>query len=219
MRESLQNPLEIGSEGNPVYLVFLNLGDDEAVDSSLARLAEAIEHTVHVEDRVRSLLHESNWRCNLVGAITALFLRGEHDFSDSLWYAFDRGSWVQPQLAVTASYTDPQFSDNAISRLNTGCLVRDKKYWWRCALQKISGRNFDLASIRSAKGVASLLAVCNFLPKLEVEIQTLRERKDITEIAAQDKDNSFEIAKYWRDSLVSAFERYGKPLRAVEGQL
>lgn len=219
MRESLQNPLEIGGEGNPVYLVFLNFIPNEAVDSSLARLAEAIEHTVHVEDRVRSLLQRSNWRDNLVGAITALFLSGEHDFSDSLWYAFDRGSWVQPQLAVTASYTDPQFSDNAISRLNTGCLVQIEKTWLRRALQKISVRNFELASKRSAKGVASLLAVCGSFPAIEAQMQVFGRRKDIVAILDEDEKDIGELATQWKSSLEAAFERYGKPLRAVEGQL
>ena len=218
MRESLQNPFEISSEGIPVYLVLLHLGADE-VDTSLARLAEAIEQTVHVEDRVRSLLHESNWRSHLVGAIAALLLGNEYNFSDSLWYAFDRGSWVQPQLAVTASYTDPQFSENAISRLNTGCLVRVKKNWWRCALQKISGRNFDLASKRSAKGVASLLAVCGSFPAIEAQMQVFGQRKDIVAILEEDERDFGELATQWKSSLEAAFERYGKPLRPFEGHL
>jgi hypothetical protein len=61
-----------------------------------------------------SMLAERNWRPHLVAAVATLFA----DFDAThLWGAIDRGSWVTPQLLVTAYYVDRDLVANVRARV------------------------------------------------------------------------------------------------------
>jgi len=204
-------------ESPPPYLEFLSLAsNNEVVDSSIATIVDAIED-FPIRKEVLSYLGKGGWREHLVAAIVALLLKDKEDFSEGLWQAFDRGSWVQPQLAVTAFFTDPSFSENAVTRLRTGCLVlRADKNWWQKHVSRYIRRGPADKAESSAKGAASLFAVCGWIRTLEAEVLSLSSSRTLSQLLSADRDRSGEIADMWRRNIEAAFQRFGKSLRRRE---
>ena len=60
---------------------------------------------------VPGLLLDDNWRVAVGGVAAAIALGLEPRVVHALWLALDRGSWVAPQLAVAASFLDPEFEE------------------------------------------------------------------------------------------------------------
>lgn len=93
------------------------------VSSNCAGLIERIGAIARacpdLEAEFRGLLN-SGWRPALV-ACAALFGKCSPPLLEQLWLALDRGSWVAPQMAVTLSLLDPDFSQKARQRLLAGC--------------------------------------------------------------------------------------------------
>ncbi|MDQ7825868.1 MAG: macro domain-containing protein [Candidatus Eremiobacteraeota bacterium] len=103
-----------------LYLSLLNLGPDAAWTLDLLEEAMALSPD---PDRELETLFNEGWRHELVAG-TAMLLCGATSASlESLWTAFDRGSWVSPQLSVIASVRDPGFIDKARRRLLTRCPI------------------------------------------------------------------------------------------------
>lgn len=69
------------------------------------------------------VLLADGWRENLVGAVAALFHPDREACRRLLWGAFDRGSWVAPQLAVCALMLDAGDFAEARRRLLLRCPV------------------------------------------------------------------------------------------------
>ena len=201
----------------PAYLVFLNLGDRDLVGASITLVDEALKETPQLNSEVISLFRSSDWRPHLVGAITCLLKRADDDAIDALWSAFDCGSWVQPQLGVAAFYADRHFTDNVLPRLRALCPIRSpRKSSWRNALLDHIQRGPGDEGQRSAKGLASLLKICDWLPQLRPEVRRLHGQSNVVQLIEQDHDRAGDIASYWNTEVTSAFERFGKPLQREE---
>ena len=115
-----------GSLSVPGYLPLLNLCGGE-VQVVLKRIDGAIDESTNPGRYIRRLLQDVNWRMHLVGAVAILLSRDEESLPvDDLWGAFDAGSWVAPQLAVTAFFSDKEFVQRARARVEarvqSGCL-------------------------------------------------------------------------------------------------
>ena len=106
---------ENGQLAVPGYLALLNLdGPDTDV------VIDRIQSSMRSEDLVRwvdALFDDPNWRAHFVGAIAVLLDGGARLTAAPLWGAIDAGSWVTPQLVVTAYFADPNFPEHLIARL------------------------------------------------------------------------------------------------------
>src|SRR5215475_8926799 len=90
------------------YLCLLRMGSpgDAAV---LAKIADVMTSTVDHSRYLKRLLDDRNWRSHLIALVAALLSNDAAAFAPMLWEAFDRGSWVAPQLAVSLYCCDPNF--------------------------------------------------------------------------------------------------------------
>ncbi len=100
---------------------------------------------------IRNLMR-SGWRENLVGAVAALFHPDRSACRDLLWEAFDRDSWVSPQLAVCALALGDL--DQARKRLLLRCPTRTEHLVPMDPVQ----RGTDAIRDYNQKGMAALLA-------------------------------------------------------------
>jgi hypothetical protein len=85
----------------PGYLELLGLNDNDS--QVVIDRIERASATGDPRPWVDALLNDANWRPHLVAAIA--FLLDDRDTLDRhlLWKAIDSGSWVTPQLVVTAA--------------------------------------------------------------------------------------------------------------------
>jgi hypothetical protein len=67
---------------------------------------------------VKALLADPGWRLHLVAAIAFLLDQPKALDCAPVWSAIDAGSWVTPQLVVTALFSDPTFPTRARERTN-----------------------------------------------------------------------------------------------------
>jgi len=96
------------------YLTLLNLfWTEEDAASALAAVRVAARASAHIDGELAALFREVHWRPNLVAATVMALGYGSDRSLVELWEAFERGTWVTPQLAVAASLRDPAFADTA----------------------------------------------------------------------------------------------------------
>jgi hypothetical protein len=133
----------------PGHLPLLGLHGPE-VDVVLDRIAVALAH--EPRPGIEALLRARNWRPHLVAACAYLLDDAHKLDPDLLWGAVDQGSWVAPQLVVTALFVDPEFASRARARIAA------------CCRASATSRAREAEPI--AKNVASLLAASRFVPSL-----------------------------------------------------
>lgn len=100
----------------PGYLSLLHIDDGApAVANRVAEGLTAPDAAEHFD----ALMTMDNWRLHLIGAL-AVLLDTQHRLDRTLlWTAIDGGSWVTPQLVVTACIADRDFQRQAQHRLVT----------------------------------------------------------------------------------------------------
>lgn len=91
----------------PGYLSLLNLYDKEA-DTALDQL-EFANKNGGKQKHIDRMLSGKNWRPHLVACCALLLDREGRFTTDSLWECLKRGSWVSPQLVVSASLRETEF--------------------------------------------------------------------------------------------------------------
>ncbi len=163
-----------------------------------------------------ALFGEANWRPHLVGAV-ALLLDGGGGSShvESLWRAADSGSWVIPQLVVTALFVDPDFAARARSRVEGLCPVRVPHGLSLAERHSATGPGNERS--RSAKLLAALLSVGARLPSLAHWIGGVRAKPEVAALLADDIDDAPAIADIWLGHLVAQFARRGRLLNPRAG--
>lgn len=87
-------------------------------------LRQAIERSSNAHAEVAALFKSDNWRPQIMAAVAMLLGVNDTLTVKALWSAFDGGSPVSPQLAVTALYRDPAFEQEARKRIEAGCPLR-----------------------------------------------------------------------------------------------
>jgi hypothetical protein len=140
------------------YLPLLNLPPEAA--PAILFIADVVRGTSDYRPRVLALLNDPGWRLHLVGAIAVLLSDDRAAYSDALWSALDRGSWVAPQLAVVLSRCDPQFVVNAKERIVAGCPVTPVDYGLT-EHESYVVMGPDGSFERSAKAIGALLEILN----------------------------------------------------------
>jgi hypothetical protein len=197
--------------GGPGYLSLLRVREPGAqiVIDGIAKALSCGESA----QWVAALLQEANWRPHLVGAV-ALLLEPSLD-CQLLWQAVDRGSWVTPQLVVTATLVDPTFREQARSRVATLCPVVVPV--GLTPLQRHSATGPAGEQGRSAKMLASLIAASVEFPDLAPWRAEVVEDEHIKSLLAKDAswDNSDKIVASWSAAIRKAFLVRGRELTVI----
>jgi hypothetical protein len=161
---------------------------------------------------IETMLIDANWRPHLVACI-AYFL-DEHPRLDCrlLWSAMDAGSWVTPQLAVTACYADDDFVGRACDRVARRCPVRVPIGLTPVERHVATGPQGSAG--RSAKMFVSLLTACEEIPALASWIAGVRADPEVLPLLdAEMSDGAAAIVARWRSSLRLRFGERGLELR------
>ena len=201
---------ERGELDVPGHLVLLSLNPSSPdVQVVIDRIAVAM--TAGETHRwLTALLQDVNWRPHLVGAI-ALILEPALD-SQLLWDAIGRGSWVIPQLVVTAAQVDPLFREHARARVEAMCPVVVPS--GLTPPERHSATGPEGLSQRSAKMLASILAMSAELADLADWRARVLQDERVKASLAEDAswDNSGAIVASWLRGLRRTFQARGRTL-------
>lgn len=178
----------------PAYLELLHLHDGKG-QTALRRIREALLDPSWQSYAVK-LLSDPNWRPHLVGG-AALICKPCEEALPALWQAFDGGSWVAPQLAVAAYFSDAKFTRHARSRIEAGCAVKPPE--GLSAIERHSATGPDGTAGRSAKNMACLLDICARVAELSSWAEDFQRQPGVREMLAIDEanNNSAGIAENW----------------------
>ncbi|WP_437499190.1 hypothetical protein [Sorangium sp. So ce1099] len=125
-----------------------------------------------------------------------------------LWHAIDSGSWVTPQLIVTAVLVDPSFPEKARVRVDEQCPVLVPAGLTPAERHSATGPDGTLG--RSAKMLASLLAASTSIRGLERWASDLQRDVRIEQLLKEDEWNrSDEIVASWMTNVRRAFLERG----------
>lgn len=196
-----------------LYLTLLNLVDD--ADEAITRIQLAIRESENPKEHALLLLREPNWRSPLVGIITALILGSDSDLVFRIWRSFDSGSMVEPQLSVGAYFLDPQFTENAVHRVEFARRLRPHP-WTPEELRTCPIANPPISIQRSGRAMATLLALLEMIPELESWCADQRAAPEVQALLKEDLHRSDQIARGWKGSIAEYFGKFGVPLTRAE---
>jgi hypothetical protein len=176
----------------PGYLELLNLhgpGADVVIDRIQLALA-----TEEPRRWIEALFDDRNWRGHLVGAIALLLDGGARLDTVALWRALDSGSWVAPQLVVTAYFADPAFQEHLMERISALSPV-----------ERHSATGPGGTVHRSAKLLVSLLSMGKRLPALSSFLQQASADPDLAALLEKDLDDAAAITDSWCTQVIAHF--------------
>ena len=183
-------------KNNADYLALLHLEAPET-KRVVERVVEQCRLSATSHEEVGKLFDQPNWRPHLVGAIAVAALPHDRESCDKLWWAFDRGSGVTPQLAVAAVLRDPGGVDLARARILSRCPVDESSVQVKTALERNVSAGPAAVSRRSAKAAASLVCLAGRLPVRPDWLDAEASKADLIELLDTDTDHSAEIADHW----------------------
>jgi hypothetical protein len=185
----------------PGYLELLHLhgpGADVVIDRIQLALA-----TEEPRRWIEALFDDRNWRTHLVGAIAILLDGGTRLDTVALWRALDSGSWVTPQLVVTAYFADPAFQEHLMERIRHRCQVNVPSALSPVERHSATGPGGTV--YRSANLLASLLSMGKRLPALSLFLQQASADPDLAALLEKDIDNAAAITDSWCTQLIAHF--------------
>jgi hypothetical protein len=191
----------------PGHLVLLGLQDESEANVVVDRVVRAMEGDA-VEPFVDRLLADPNWRPHLVAAVAFLVDdRGALNTS-WLWDAMDRGSWVIPQLVVTALFVDKSFPERARGRVTQFCPVTVPA--GLSPIERHSATGPDSTRARSAKMIASILEASALVPSLADWVASAKSQPEVIALLSADAYNdSPRIVDSWMTQARRVFEKRG----------
>ena len=189
------------------YLSLLRLCSEET-EPTIDRIQSALGKNAHAQG-IHAMLSEPNWRPHLVAALAITLNRGEFFNFNPLWCAIDAGSWVTPQLVVTALFSDPAFASQVVSRIETHCSVTPPQIG--VMIERHSATGPAGLQERRAKMAASLMSVVPLVPSLTAHAHKWRESPAIQQLLIEDTtfDNSGKITLEWSNELKRIFAKRG----------
>jgi hypothetical protein len=193
----------------PGCLELLNLNPNS---NGVQTVIDQIRDALAVSDAQRwvsALLTDPGWRLHLVAAIAFLLDQPKALVCAPLWSAIDAGSWVTPQLVVTALFSDPAFPTRARERVEGLCPVNSPFTLTPLVRHVVTGPGD--AHDRSAKMLASLLGVCSVVPSLAAREASWRAKTEIQALLDADalRDRSHLIASHWMSAASAIFLKRG----------
>lgn len=142
----------------PPCLVLLNLYIEDAARVVLQRIKALVTSKAVSEGETLFLIDDPDWRPHLVGMSAVYLGMRSNELVEHLWAAFDRGSWVSPQLAAVLSLVDNDFDSKAMVRLEKYCQISDTPKITNMIQRHVS-RGPAGSYLRSCKAVSSLTAL------------------------------------------------------------
>jgi len=193
----------------PGYLELLNLDPNS---NGAQIVIDQIRDALAVSDAQRwvsALLTDPGWRLHLVAAVAFLLDQPKALDCAPLWSAIDAGSWVTPQLVVTALFSDPAFPTRARDRVEGLCPVTSPSTLTPIVRHVLTGPGE--AHDRSAKMLASILSVCSVVPSLAAREASWRAKTEIQALLDADafRDRSQLITSHWMSATSAAFLKRG----------
>lgn len=188
------------------YLSLLHLMRDEA-QNCCNDISGIVESNEDASDYIRLMLADVNWRPHLVACVAALTSPDRNEYAGLMWAAIDAGSWVAPQLAVTLSFCDSDFVENAKQRILEGCPVSPPS-----GLSMIERHSFTGPAgtpARSGKNMASLIEVLSSVDGDSDWVSSVRTESGTRKLLKEDFDNSAEIARSWLKKIRTTLEPLG----------
>lgn len=196
-------------EDVPGHLALLNLFSDD-VPEELRRIQRVVRGEPDAPIYIDRLLSDANWRPHLVAAAAILFSPKPTRHHSRLWAAIDAGSWVTPQLVVTAYLSDTGFIERAMSRVSRRCPVIVPGGLSPVERHSATGPGGTVD--RSAKMMASLVAVCEQIGSIRSWLDEEISKRDATKLISADFDGSGAIVEDWLKSVVTHFQSLGVKL-------
>jgi hypothetical protein len=191
------------------YLELLHLGQPTA-QIVIDRIEKALVSS-NPTQWVDALFADPDWRPHLVGAIALLLDDGKSLSPGGLWRAADSGSWVVPQLAVTAYLVDKDFPNEARVRIENVCPVAVPKDL--SPLERHVSTGPGSTTQRSAKLMASLVFVGKRVPSLQTWLDDISRTPSVAHLLEQDVDNAPHIAEFWLSHLKEQFAKRHRDLK------
>jgi hypothetical protein len=195
-----------GRAGVPRYLELLGLHvvvrqsrPSDAVE--VAR--DAVQSSQHLEDELVALFSDVNWRPHLVGILGLAISGAKGRPVNSLWAAFDAGSWVTPQLAAGASVVDAKFQSEARARVEAARRYDARPYANNLAeaARLHSARGPEGNQERDAKCLQSLLALLSELPEQQDWVADQRKTERVQSVLSASRQDFGPLAGAWATAL------------------
>ena len=143
------------------------------------------------------LLGDSNWRPHLVASV-AIMISGYHSEAVRLlWRRVDTGSWVTPQLCATLSLINPEFLQQARSRLVSGCPLDATELREMDPAERHSAAGPAGILQRSSKAASALMCLSQMASPQPQWIHELHASADMQKLLEEDMDASDQIAEQW----------------------
>lgn len=185
----------------PGYLELLNLnGPGAGIVIDRVQLALA---TQEPRRWIEALFDGPNWRGHLVGAVAILLDGGARLDTVALWRTLDCGSWVSPQLVVTAYFADPSFQEHLMERISPRCQVTVPSALSPVERRSATGPGGTVH--RSAKLLVSLLSMGKRLPALSSFLQQASADPDLAALLEKDAENAADITESWCAQVIAHF--------------
>lgn len=135
------------------------------------------------ESEVDAMLFSPDWQAHLVASVAIGLGAASGKTLAALWRAFDRGSFVSPQLAALASLVDDDFDAKARQRLTKGC---------------------PIPSNGDPKGLPALLALSLEGQGRSAWAGEFSTRFSVRLMLARDPDKGGRVATEWRAGFLAA---------------
>jgi hypothetical protein len=180
----------------PLHMTLVDLGP--GADVAIAAIREAGQRSgAGLDEELRALLAEPNWRPQLVGATALLVLGARADSACALWTALDRPCWASPQLAASGQRVDPGFAANARMRVERRCRLDSGGALVTPWPERHSAMGPDSIHAHSWKLLSALIALCRGRLETSAWLEPLLAAADIREMLAKDTTRGGELAVRW----------------------
>ncbi|HTG95611.1 MAG TPA: hypothetical protein VL866_23625 [Pyrinomonadaceae bacterium] len=182
--------------------------DCKEVQVVLTHIRDNMRSSANQREYIRRRFQYADWRGHLISAIAMLLADDRDSFpADDLWRAFDKGSWVAPQLAVTTFFLDKAFVEHAHTRIEARCPVAVPEGMSSVERHVATGPSGEYG--RSCKALSSLLTLLEYLPGQSEWVAAASQQVDVKQMLTDDLDHAGEIARLWHSNAVKQFARLG----------
>jgi len=201
---------KIFSQG--LYLSLLNLDSDTDSDTDVIQcvkeIGDIIAEDKDLETSISLLFSDVNWRPHLVAAVAVLLTSPSERNMNDLWDAFDKGSWVSPQFAATASLRDYKFKNRLVDRVKNRCALMPSELSLLSPLERHSAAGPCGDYQRVCKNMASLISLAETISDLDPGVKDELESEDVQDMLKQDVDDSGDRALRWLSDIRKILDKY-----------
>jgi hypothetical protein len=190
----LNQPLA-GGDHVPLSLALLHLGS--AADEAIRVCRAASIRSPKLDAELVAMLDQDDWRVHLPAAVVIGLGHRNEEIVAALWQAFDRGSWVMPQLAAVAYLCDPHFEVPARGRIEQRCPLDSGRLDALEPLRRHVVAGPAGSRARSAKGLSSLIELCGLHWGWSRWLRPLVDDPEVQQFLVADFDHGNQIVSRW----------------------